>query len=64
MKVSPQKLTLYTILLLAFALAGLIAWQRLGPAQSAPAAAFTGDFELEDQPMIGDPNAPATIVAF
>jgi hypothetical protein len=64
MKLSPQKLTLYTILLLAVALVGLIAWQRLAPTPSTPAAAFTGDFELETQPMIGDPDAPATIVAF
>lgn len=63
-KLSPQKLTLYTITLLIIALVSLIAWQRLVPAPSAPVAAFTGDFKLENQPMIGDPGAPATIVAF
>jgi protein-disulfide isomerase len=64
MKLSPQNLTLYTIVFLVIALAGLIAWQRLPPTPSAPAAPFAGDFELEDQPLIGDPDAPATIVAF
>jgi Protein-disulfide isomerase len=63
MKLSPQRLTLYTIGLLVVVLVGLIAWQRLAPASSTPAA-FTGDFDLENQPMIGDPDAPATIVAF
>ena len=64
MKLSPQRLTLSTIIVLVVILVGLIAWQRLAPTPSEPAAAFTGDFDLEDQPMIGDPDAPATIVAF
>lgn len=62
MKLTPQRLTLTTVIVLAVALFGLVAWQRLAPQPAA--AAFTGDFDLENQPMIGDPDAPATIVAF
>lgn len=40
MKLSPQKLTLYTIVLLVIALASLVAWQRLVPTPAAPAAPF------------------------
>lgn len=49
---------------MAVALVGLIAGQRPAPTPSTPAAAFTGGFDLENQPLIGDPDAPATIVAF
>lgn len=64
MKLSPQKVTLYTIGLFVVALVALIAWQRLAPTPAAPAAPFAGDFNLENQPLIGDPDAPVTIVAF
>ena len=62
MKLTPQRLTLTTVIVLAVALFGLVAWQRLAPQPAA--AAFTGDFDLENQPLLGDPDAPATIVAF
>ncbi len=62
MKLTPQRLTLTTVIVLVVALVGLVAWQRLAPQPAA--AAFTGDFDLGEQPMIGDPDAPATIVAF
>ena len=64
MKLSPQKLTLYTVIILAVALIGLVAWQRLAPGPSDLPAPFAGDFELQDQPVIGNPDAPVTIVAF
>lgn len=62
MNLTPQRLTLTTVIVLVVALVGLVAWQRLAPEPAAEP--FAGDFDLENQPLLGDPDAPATIVAF
>ena len=65
MKAPAQKLTLYTVVLLVVALVALVAWQRFAPPPSDSGAAGTDtDFQLEQQPMLGQEDAPATILAF
>ena len=61
MKTSAQKLTLYTVVVLIVALLALFLWQRATPQAATPTGA---DFQLGQQPMLGDPDAPVTIVAF
>ena len=64
MKSTAQRLTLVTAVLIGLALVGIIAWQRFTPTASAVEDASAPEFNLAEQPMIGDPNAPVTIVAF
>lgn len=58
-----QRLTLITLGVLALAILGVILYVRLAPQNTANAAA-SGELVLEDQPMLGQPDAPVEIAVF
>ena len=61
LKTTSQKLTVATLVIVAAAVLGFVLFRP-----STPEAAASGpvDYRLDNQPMIGDPDAPATIIAF
>ncbi len=62
MKLSSQALTVLTLAAVVAILAIILVYRQ----NTAPAAATTtdGDFQLDRQPVMGDPDAPATIISF
>jgi protein-disulfide isomerase len=62
MKAPSQKLTLYTLIVLAVLIVGAIAYVQLAPQRTAGAAA--GGLDLSDQPALGQEEAPVQIAVF
>lgn len=62
MKLSSQALTVLTLAAVVAILAIILVYRQ----NTAPAAATTTDvdFQLDRQPVMGDPDAPATIISF
>lgn len=58
-----QKLTVYTSIVLIVAVIGIIVYVQVFQGEPATVAP-TGELVLDDQPAIGDPNAPAKIAVF
>ena len=56
-----SRLTAITAVVLALVAVGVFFYIRSRP---SPAPVFTGEFDLEGQPVIGDPDAPITMIAF
>ena len=59
-----QKLTVYTLIVIAVGVIGAIAYLRISEGGSPGGAPLAGQFELERQPRLGDPEAPLTMVFF
>ena len=61
LKTIPQKLIIATLVVVAAVILGFV---LLRPGTTEVATSGPVDYQLADQPMIGDPDAPATIIAF
>ena len=55
-----RRLTIITAVIAVAIAIGFVLWQQ----RPEPAGATEVDFRLDEQPILGDPNAPATIIAF
>ena len=57
---SARRLMIFTVIVVAAAAALFAIWQR----SNEPVQTTGTDFRLEEQPLLGDPDAPVTIIAF
>lgn len=64
MKPTARRLTVATATVLVLAAAIVAAFVLFGGSSTPSGSPADVDFRLDEQPMIGDPDAPATIVAF
>lgn len=63
MNLTPQKLTVYTSAVLIVLIVGIIVYVQVFQGQPTTTAP-SGELVLDDQPAIGDPNAPVKIAIF
>ncbi|HEX7003503.1 MAG TPA: thioredoxin domain-containing protein [Trueperaceae bacterium] len=64
MKLDSRNLTTITLVILAVLILGYIIFSQLGPGGDDSAPAGSADFRISEQPLLGDPDAPVTIVSF
>ena len=64
MKLDSRNLTTITLIVVAALILGYILYVQFGDGGSADAPSGSADFRIEEQPMLGDPEAPVTIVTF
>ena len=65
MNANTQRLTLITAIIVALAIIGIIIYSRFQPATTtATPAAANGELSYDDQPRLGEADAPVTLAVF